>query len=120
MFEKPEHSKKYVFLAKCIENTLLRENDTVNKIEENERLQPHENHDSYTFQAFKWTSIQVFHHNNRDFKSRRLFVGGERCPICSLWVLKNPCDGLFFPTSGANETGNLNIWSKLNQWAKIP
>ena len=53
MFEKPEHSKKYVFLAKCIENTLLRENDTVNKIEENERLQPHENHDSYTFQAFK-------------------------------------------------------------------
>ena len=53
MFEKPEHSKKYVFLAKCIENTLLRENDTVNKIEENERLRPHENHDSYTFQAFK-------------------------------------------------------------------
>ena len=25
MFQKPEHSKKYVFLAKCIENALLRE-----------------------------------------------------------------------------------------------
>ena len=25
MFEKPEHSKKYVFLAKCIENVVLRE-----------------------------------------------------------------------------------------------
>ena len=25
-FEKPEHSKKYVFLAKCIENALLTEN----------------------------------------------------------------------------------------------
>ena len=25
IFQKPEHSKKYVFLAKCIENTVLRE-----------------------------------------------------------------------------------------------
>ena len=25
IFQKPEHSKKYVFLAKCIENALLRE-----------------------------------------------------------------------------------------------
>ena len=25
-----------------------------------------------------------------------------------------------FSTSLANETENLNIWSKLNQWAKIP
>ena len=25
IFEKPEHSKKYVFLAKCIENAVLRE-----------------------------------------------------------------------------------------------
>ena len=25
IFQKPEHSKKYVFLAKCIENELLRE-----------------------------------------------------------------------------------------------
>ena len=24
---------------------------------------------------------------------------------------------VFFPTSVANETENLNIWSKLNQWA---
>ena len=26
----------------------------------------------------------------------------------------------FFPTSVANETENLNFWSKLNQWVKIP
>ena len=26
----------------------------------------------------------------------------------------------FFSTSVANETENLNFWSKLNQWAKIP
>ena len=25
IFQKPEHSKKYVFLAKCIEKTVLRE-----------------------------------------------------------------------------------------------
>ena len=25
--------------------------------------------------------MQVFHENNRDFKSRTLFVGGERCPF---------------------------------------
>ena len=40
----------------------------------------------------------------------------ERRPL-----LKHPCDGLFFSTSVAlNETENLNIWSKLNQWAKRP
>ena len=27
---------------------------------------------------------------------------------------------VFFSTSVANETENLNIWFKLNQWAKIP
>ena len=61
------------------------------------------NHDSYTFQAFKWTRIQVFHDNNRDFKSRTLFVGGERCPVALFQsfverrpLLKHPCDGLFF------------------------
>ena len=71
--------------------------------------------------------IQVFHDNNRDFKSRTLFVGGERCPVALFEsfverrpLLKRPCDGLFFSTSVANETENLNIWSKLNQWAKIP
>ena len=25
--------------------------------------------------------MQVFHDNNWDFKSRTLFVGGERCPV---------------------------------------
>ena len=34
-FQKPEHGKKYVFVAKCIKNAVLREN-TVNKSEENE------------------------------------------------------------------------------------
>ena len=29
----------------------------------------------------EWTRIQVFHDNNRDFKSRTFFVGGERCPV---------------------------------------
>ena len=56
-----------------------------------------------------------------------LFVGGERCPVAVFEsfveqrpLLKHPCDGLFFSTSVPNETENLNIWSKLNQWAKIP
>ena len=65
-FQKPEHGKKYVFLAKCIENPVLRKN-TVNKSEENgpekldeilitdyakvknkeqKRWQPHASHDS--------------------------------------------------------------------------
>ena len=70
--KKPEHSKKYVFLAKCNENAALREN-TIDKIEENEpeklkklliyyakvknkeqkRWQTHSSHDCYTFQALK-------------------------------------------------------------------
>ena len=29
----------------------------------------------------KWTRIQVFHDNNRDFKSHTLFVGRERCSV---------------------------------------
>ena len=50
----------------------------------------------------------VFHDNNRDFKSRTLFVGGERCPVALFAIesfverrplLKHPCDGLFFSTS---------------------
>ena len=73
-FQKPEHSKKYVLLPKCIENAVLREKNTVNKSEENEpeklnkliitdyakvknkeqkRWQPLTSHDSYSFQAFK-------------------------------------------------------------------
>ena len=47
--------------------------------------------------------IQVFHDNNRDFKSRTLFVGGDGCPVALFKsfveqrpLLKNPCDGLFF------------------------
>ena len=35
IFNKPEHSKKYVFLAKCIENAVLREK-YCQQIEENE------------------------------------------------------------------------------------
>ena len=99
IFQKPKHNKKHVLLAKSIENSVLREKYS-KKIEENESeklnkllitdyaevknkeqkpWQPHASHDSYTFQAFKRTRIQVFHDNNRDFKSRTLFVGGERC-----------------------------------------
>ena len=40
---------------------------------------------------------------NRDFKSRTLFVGVERCPVALFEsfverrpLLKHPCDGLFF------------------------
>ena len=47
--------------------------------------------------------IQVFHDNNRDFKSRTLFDGGDRCPVTLFKsfvvrrpLLKHPCDGLFF------------------------
>ena len=48
--------------------------------------------------------MQVFHDNNWDFKSRTLFVGGERCPVALFksfverrTLLKHwPCDGLFF------------------------
>ena len=64
---------------------------------------------------------------NRDFKSRTLFVGGERCPVTLFTsfverrpLLTHPCDGLFLSTLVANETENLNIWFKLNQWTKIP
>ena len=71
--------------------------------------------------------IQVFHDNNRDFKSRTLFGGGDRYPVALFKsyverrpLLNHPCNGLFFfSTSVANETENLNIWFKLNQWAKI-
>ena len=35
-------------------------------------------------------------------------------------LLKHPCDGLFLSSSVANETENLKIWFKLNQFAKIP
>ena len=81
------------------------------KNKEQKWLQPHANHDSYTFQALNWTRIQIFHDNNRDFKSRTLFVGGERCLVALFEcfverrsLLKHPCDGLFFSTSVANET----------------
>ena len=64
---------------------------------------------------------------NRDFKSRTLFVGGERCPVTLFKffvqrrpLLKHPFDGLFLSISVANETENLNIWFKLNQSTKIP
>ena len=71
IFQKPEHSKKYVFLSKCIEKN---QKNTVNKVEENEpeklnnllitdyakvknkeqkRWQPHASQNSYTFQALK-------------------------------------------------------------------
>ena len=66
------------------------------------------------FQQFEWTRIQVSMIYNRDFKSRTLFVGGERCPVALFEsfverrpLLKHPCDGLFFSTSVANETKNL-------------
>ena len=105
---------------------MLREKNTVNKSEENEpeklnkllitdyasvknkkqkRWQPDANHDSYTFEAFKGTRIQVFQDNNRDFKSRTLFVRGERCPVALFEtfferrpLLKHwPCDSYFLP-----------------------
>ena len=65
---------------------------------------------------------------HRDFKSGTLFVGGEKFPVPLFEsfvelrpLLKHPCDGLFFfSTSVGNETENLNICSKLHQWAKIP
>ena len=65
--------------------------------------------------------MQVFHDNNWDFKSRTLFVGGERCSVALFksfveqrTLLKHwPCDGLFFSTSVANKTENLNIVFKL-------
>ena len=63
VFQKPEISKKYVFLAKCIENSVQREKySTRNKEQKRWRLEA--SNDSYTFQAFEWTRIQVFHDNN--------------------------------------------------------
>ena len=55
-----------------------------------------------TLFRLKWTRIQVFHDNNRDFKSGTLVVGGERCPgalfeSCGTKTsIKNPFHGLFF------------------------
>ena len=73
------------------------------KNKEQKPWQPHASHDSYFFQALKRTRIQVFHDNNRDFKSRTLFVGGEKCPVALFKsfvrrrpLLKHSCDGLFF------------------------
>ena len=47
--------------------------------------------------------IQVFHDNNRDFKSRTLFGGGDRYPVALFKsyverrpLLNHPCNGLFF------------------------
>ena len=36
--------------------------------------------------------IQVFHDNNRDFKSRTLFDGGDRCPVALFksFVVRRP------------------------------
>ena len=60
--------------------------------------------------------IQVFHDNIRDFQSRTLFVGGDRCPVALFKsfverrpLLKHSCDGLFcfvffFSNSVANVT----------------
>ena len=55
--------------------------------------------------------MQVFHDNNRNFKSRRFLVGEERCPVALFEsfverrpLLKHPCDGLFFSTPVANKT----------------
>ena len=69
----------------------------------------------------RWVPL-LYCHDNRDFKSRTLFVRGERCPVALFKsfverrpLLKDPCDGLFLSTSVANETENLNIWFKLNQ-----
>ena len=78
------------------------------------------------FRHLNEKGYKVFHDNNRDFKSRALFVGEERCPFALFKsfverrpLLKYPCDCLFLSTSVANETENLNIWFKLNQRAKI-
>ena len=38
IFQEPEYSQKYVFLAKCIENAVLREKYRQGKIEENDSL----------------------------------------------------------------------------------
>ena len=69
--------------------------------------------------------MQVFHDNNRDFKSRTLFVGGEKRPVALFKsfverrpLLKHPCDCLFLSTSVANETENLNFWFKVTNGQK--
>ena len=53
-------------------------------------------------------------------KNYSVLIGCERSAALQRPLLKHPCDDLFFSTSVANETENLNmIWFKLNQWAKI-
>ena len=46
-FKKPEYSKKYVFLAECIENAVLRKKNTVSKIKENETEKLNKLHKTY-------------------------------------------------------------------------
>ena len=70
-----------------MKRTSFRLNEKLNKLlitdyakvenKEQKRCQPHASHDSSAFQAFKWTRIRVFHDNNKDFKSRHSFVGGD-------------------------------------------
>ena len=101
-----KNAKKSTFFWLNVLKIRWWQKNTVNKIEENEPeklkkllitdyakvkntkqtgWQPHVSHDSYTFQAFKWIRVEVFRDNNRDFKSRTLFVGGlRRVSGCSL------------------------------------
>ena len=98
--------------TQTVKRTSFRLNEKLNKLlitnyakvenKEQKRWQTPASHDSSTFQAFKLTRIQVFHDNNKDFKSRYSFVRGERGPVALFKsfveqrpLLKHPCDGLF-------------------------
>ena len=54
-------------------------------------------------QGYKFSMMTTGQGGYRDFKSRTLFVGGERFPVAVFQsfverrsLLKHPCDGLFF------------------------
>ena len=53
-------------------NKLLITDYTKVENKEQKRWQPHASHDSSTIQAFKWTRIQVFHDNNKDFERKQI------------------------------------------------
>ena len=151
MFEKPEDSKKYAFLAKYVlkmwckeKNTVIKKENEPEKLKHNllitdyakvkktknmqRRWQSHANQNSFHFssifkneQGYKFsmitTGISSHVHYLLEEKGLRLLslshCGAKTSPYCMrLWSV--------FSTSVANETENLNIWSNLNQRAKIP
>ena len=79
------------------------------------------------FQQFEWTRIQVFHDIQQGFQVTYVVCWRRKVSGCSLWVFSGAKTSIktsmrwsvvFYLSSKRNQKSN--IWSKLNQRAKIP